>query len=409
MHIDRRTLLKRSCLAAAAGAALPRWMAAGIFRDKSVARAASSDTVLVVVQMGGGNDGLNTVVPVGDATYQAARPRLALTSSLTLPIDSRTALHPSLEHLHDYLDQGKLAIVQGVGYPTPDLSHFRSIDVWESGVTDRVEQTGWLGRALDSLYGTEAPKLHAVSWGFDEPLAVRAETVTTPVVLEPSSFRFETDSRYPQDDPAKRRALQTILAPVGTQAHDFIANAGTVALADSAAILGAIAGYSSSVTYPESELGNELRLTASVLFADIGPRIFWVQQDGYDTHDSQRGAQDALLADLDASLDAFYRDCVLHGVDRKVVVMTWSEFGRRVEDNASGGTDHGTAGPLFVLGSRVRGGLFGEPPSLTDLDPDGNLKHTTDFRQVYASILANWIGADPVAVLHDKYPTLSFL
>jgi uncharacterized protein (DUF1501 family) len=149
-------------------------------------------------------------------------------------------------------------------------------------------------------------------------------------------------------------------------------------------------------------------LTASVLAADIGPRVFFAGQGGYDTHSNQLGDQEKLLAELDESLDAFYRDLVEHGQDRRVVVMTYSEFGRRVEDNGSGGTDHGSAGPMFVLGTRVRGGFYGAPPSLTDLDPDGNLKFSTDFRQVYSSILANWIDTDPVPIVGD-YPTLSFL
>jgi uncharacterized protein (DUF1501 family) len=408
MAIDRRTLLRRTCMAASV-AALPRWSAAGVFRQpRAVTRAAaSSDTVLVVIQMMGGNDGLNTVIPIADPAYRAARPRIGLTASETLPIDAQTALHPSLPHLHQYLDQGKLAIVQGVGYPQPDLSHFRSTDVWESGVAEKVEDSGWLGRALDFLYRTHTEELHSISWGYDLPGAFRGDTVITPAVFDPDHFRFETDG---QDDDAKQRAVRAMLTPIGARERDFIASVGSVALADSSAIQGALAAYSSTVVYPTGPLASWLRLTASAIFADVGPRIYWASQgDAYDTHASQRGVHDDLLKDLDACLDAFYEDLVLHGADQRVVVMTWSEFGRRVEDNDSGGTDHGTAAPIFVLGSRVRGGLFGAPPSLTDLDPDGNLKYSIDFRQVYASILANWIGADPRAVLYGNYPTISFL
>ena len=170
----------------------------------------------------------------------------------------------------------------------------------------------------------------------------------------------------------------------------------------------AFTSYASTVVYPESSLGAGLRLAAEVLVADLGPRVFCVTQYGYDTHSGQLGAHEDLLLDLDQSLHAFYQDLVLHGHEQRVVVMTYSEFGRRVEDNASGGR-HGTAAPLFVLGSRVRGGLYGAPPSLTNLDPDGNLVYTTDFRQVYASVLANWIDADPVEVLYGNFPKIAFL
>jgi uncharacterized protein (DUF1501 family) len=204
-------------------------------------------------------------------------------------------------------------------------------------------------------------------------------------------------------------ALKVMFRPAGLPNRDYAGQIGELALADADAMQRAFAEYQTTIAYAEdSALAQSLRLTASVLAADLGPRVFWVGQGGYDTHSNQLGDQEKLLAELDQSLDAFYRDLVEHGQDRRVVVMTYSEFGRRVEDNGSGGTDHGSAGPMFVLGTRVRGGLYGAPPSLTDLDPDGNLKFSTDFRQVYSSILANWIDTDPVPVLGD-YPTLSFL
>ncbi len=407
MTIDRRTLLRRSCLAASA-AVLPKWRAAGLIHPPGAGRKTSAtDTVLVVIQLMGGNDGLNTVIPLNDPVYRAARPRVSLTPEQTLPVDAQTGLHPNLPRLHQYLDEGKLAIIQGVGYPRPDLSHFRSTDVWESGVAERNELTGWLGRALDSLYRTDATSLHSISWGNESPNAFRGDAVITPAVFDPDHFRFETDG---QDDEAKRSAVRAMLSPIGASEHDFVAEVGSLALAHSEALQAAINSYQSTVVYPDGPLGFWLRLTATAIFADIGPRIYWASQgDYYDTHATQRGVHDDLLADLDACLDAFYRDCVLHGADQRIVVMTWSEFGRRVEDNESGGTDHGTAAPMFVLGTRVRGGLFGEPPSLTDLDPDGNLKYSVDFRQAYASILANWIDADPVPVLFGNYPTLAFL
>jgi uncharacterized protein (DUF1501 family) len=405
MALDRRTLIARSCMTAAALAARPNWAAAGIFRDGRAARSvADSDTVLVVVDMAGGNDGLNTVVPFADPAYRAARRRIGLTGSQLLSIDAKTGLHPSLSHLHDHLDAGRLAIVQGVGYPGPDMSHFRSDDIWETAVPDprQVEFRGWLGRALDQLYRQSADALHAVSVSGDVS-ALHGEYVTTPVIGDPGSYA------YPGGNPDRDAALQALFKPGGLANHEYVSHIGEVSLADATAAQTAFASYTSTVTYPDSRLGASLKLTASVLVADLGPRVFCVTQDGYDTHSSQLGDHERLLLDLDQSLDAFYQDLVLHGHDQRVVVMTYSEFGRRVEDNGSGGTDHGTAAPLFVLGSRVKGGIYGAPSSLTNLDADGNLKFTTDFRQVYASVLANWIDADPVEILFGNYPTIAFL
>jgi uncharacterized protein (DUF1501 family) len=401
MVLDRRTLLARSCLTAAAWAARPKWSAAGIFRTSS--QSLASDTILVVVDMNGGNDGLNTVVPFGSHAYAAARPRIALSGSQLLPIDSKTGLHPSLSRLYGHLQSGRLAIVQGVGYPGPDMSHFRSDDIWETGVPERVEGSGWVGRALDQLYKNDAEAIHAITMSGDIP-AFHAEYVTTPVISDPGLFN------YPHDDPILATALRAMLRPTGASNRDYVAHVGDIALADVEAVQAAFASYSSTIAYPDqSGLAMALRLTASVIFGDLGPRVFWVVQGGYDTHSNQLGDHGNLLSELDQSLDAFYRDLVEHGYDQRVVVMTYSEFGRRVEDNGSGGTDHGSAGLMFVLGTKVRGGLFGAPPSLADLDPDGNLRHSVDFRQVYASLLANWIDTDPVPVLFGGYPTISFV
>ncbi len=404
MAFDRRSLITRSCMTAAALAARPHWAAAGIFRDgRSARKAAASETVLVVVNMAGGNDGLNTIVPFADPAYRAARPRIGLTGAQLLPIDSKTGLHPSLSHLHGYLDSGKLAIVQGVGYPGPDMSHFRSDDIWEKAVHEpEAEATGWLGRALDQLYRQDADALHAICVSGDVA-AFHSEFVTTPVVGDPGSFN------YPHDDPNVAASTRALFNPGGAPNRDYVSHVGEVTLADAETIQAAFASYTSTVAYPEETGLYGLRLTAAVLIADVGPRVFFVQQGGYDTHSSQLVDHEKLLLDLDQSLDAFYRDLVEHGQDQRVVVMTYSEFGRRVEDNGSGGTDHGAAAPLFVLGSRVKGGFYGAPPSLTDLDRDGNLKFSTDFRQVYASVLANWIDADPVEVLFGNYPTIAFL
>ncbi len=406
MAIDRRTLITRSCMTAASLAAVPRWVAAGVFRDRRerLAGAAPTDTVLVVIDLGGGNDGLNTIVPFSDPEYSRARPRIRLEGSQLLPIEpGKTGLHASLPHLHGYLESGKLAIVQGVGYPGQNMSHFVSDDIWEKAVLEPDQEArGWLGRTLDQLYRDQTDKIHAIAASGDVP-ALHGRFVTTPVLTDPSGFS------YPQGDPSLTAGLRALFQPAGPVERDYVGHIGEAALADADALQSAFAAYNSTVAYPEnSGLAASLRLTATVLFADLGPRIFFVSQGSYDTHDGQLGAQESLFSELDQSLDAFYRDLIEHGHDQRVVVMTYSEFGRRVEDNGSGGTDHGTAAPMFVFGSRVKGGLYGTPPSLTDLDPDGNLKFAIDFRQVYATILANWIDTDPSPVL-GSFPTLAFV
>jgi len=402
MTIDRRTLIRRSCLTAAALAARPRWAAAGFFRNPREARASTpTDTILVIVDMNGGNDGLNTVVPFSDPTYVAARPRIALAGPQLLPLEGGLGLHPSLSRLHDHLGSGRLAIVQGVGYPTPDMSHFVSDDIWEKATLQpQTLSTGWLGRALDLLYAQDADALHSVSVSGDVP-ALRGDRVTTPVA--DGSFT------YPQYDPPQTDALRALLEAGGAPNRDYVAHVGRLALADSDVLGAAAAAYTSSIVYPDGPFAGGLRSIAGMIFADAGPRMYFIVQGGYDSHSNQLGDHASLLLELDGSLDAFYRDLVEHGQDQRVVILTYSEFGRRVDDNASGGTDHGTAGPMFVLGSKVRGGLYGQPPSLRDLDGDGNLKFSTDFRQVYASILANWIDTDPVPVLYDRFPTIPFL
>ena len=404
MTIDRRTLITRSCLAAASMAGVSRWAAAGKLRAGMPRRAAlDTDSVLVVVQMGGGNDGLNTIVPFGDPAYLRARSRIALAPSQTLPLDSGHGLHPSLANLYRHLQSGRLAIVQSVGYPGPDMSHFRSDDIWEKASTEPEQTgTGWLGRTLDQLYGKDPQHLHGVSFAGNVPALV-ADSVVSPVIVDPSSFN------YPRDDVNDTAALAAMLAPAGGDTvRDDVAEVGRVAIADSDAVQQGYAAYTSTITYPDG-LASAFRQVAMAIFADLGPRVYFVAQGGYDTHSNQLGDQAKLLAELDNSLDLFYRDLVEHGFESRVLVMTYSEFGRRVEDNGSGGTDHGSAGPMFLLGGRVRGGFYGTPPSLTKLDPDGNLEFSTDFRQVYASVLANWIDADPVPILSGKYATVPFV
>jgi uncharacterized protein (DUF1501 family) len=403
---SRRQFLKTSCVATAAMLAGPRLFASS-FAERA---AAADDNILVVVQLAGGNDWLNTVVPTVDPLYRAARPRVALGASQTLRIDDRYGLHPSLGNFQRLLNEGKLAVVQGVGYEQPDLSHFTSAEIWHRADRTLHEKNGWLGRALDELYPDRPSDLYALALGGDIPPSLQGAIHSPTVFWDPSSFNFPVDFNYEDDHEFVRAAFKTSLAPAGTGRFDLVAAAGTTALTASRRIHDAADAYQPATQYPDTDFGRRLNVIASMIDARLGSRVYWVIQNAdYDTHDSQVGAHAESLSDLDASLAAFHRDLTAHGRDRQVVVLVWSEFGRRVEDNASGGTDHGAAGGIFVLGTRVRGGIFGAPSSLNNLDDDGNLKHTVDFRSVYATILREWVGVDPVLVLHSDYNTLAFL
>jgi uncharacterized protein (DUF1501 family) len=402
MPMNRRQFVQASCTAAAA-LAMPRWAAAGTFE-----KTAGDDRILVVINLEGGNDGLNTVVPVSDARYAKLRGRLGLSRAQTIPIDAKTGFHPNLKSLAKLMNRGQLAVIEGVGYPQADLSHFRSNDIWSSGVAETYETTGWLGRALDDLYGQQLAALHSLAFGYAIPPAFYSRAVTTPVIYDPWAFQLNTDPYFPEDDGAKRQAVAAMFAPLGARTHDFIGDVGRMALADSAAVRGAIENHANAPQYPDSDVAHLLQYTAAVISAGLGPRVYWVAQGGYDTHDSQRGEHDGLLLDLDQALSAFLDDLQRHNADRRVAVLVWSEFGRRVEDNGSGGTDHGTAAPVFVLGTQVHGGFYGRRPSLSDLDDDGNLRYTVDFRSVYTTLLRDWIGVDPARVITGSFEPLPF-
>ena len=255
---------------------MPKWLAAG----PANATASASDTILVIVQMSGGNDGLNTVVPINDPIYRTARPRIALTPSQTLRVDDRTGFHPNLTSLRAHLDGGHLAVIQGVGYPAPDLSHFRSTDIWESAIAERVETSGWISRTLDSLYSNDVTTMHALAFGYDVPGAFQGGIVPTPVVADPNDFDFFTDPYWPADDPSQRAAINAMFAQLLSRRHIAKPSAGTAsargevsktgahALSESKTLRNAMANYQTSILYPASDLANGLKMVAAVINAN---------------------------------------------------------------------------------------------------------------------------------------------
>jgi uncharacterized protein (DUF1501 family) len=349
---------------------------------------------LVLITLYGGNDGLNTVIPYADDAYAAARPALAYPPDRVLRLDDAVGLNPGLSGLQGLYRRGHLAVVQGVGYPKPDRSHFRSMDIWQTGQPDRPGNTGWIGRWLDTVGGD--PRL-AVSFEPVLPPVLAGATgagatvpggvLTLPASVTPQSLTA-LSSPSAGEAPAQARAAECFADLL--RVRDLLT--GVAAGDDDETDTEAPATATGGAAPP---LDAQLALVTRCIEAGAGTRVYSVSLGGFDLHADERTAQETLLAKLDRPLTAFADRMA----GRNVVVAVYSEFGRRVHANASDGTDHGTASAMFLLGSPVRGGLYGAAPSLTDLD-DGDLRHTTDFRDVYATLLDGVLGAEPERILN---------
>jgi uncharacterized protein (DUF1501 family) len=376
--LTRRAFLQSSSLLALAPA-VPLFVA-------RTAWAAATDRdrrVLVVVQLDGGNDALNTVVPHTDANYAKLRPRLKIPARDLLRLSDTLGLHPSLRPLDKLLQAGQLSVIPGVGYPNPNRSHFESMAIWHTARFDPEERQGygWLGRALDPLAATS----YAVGASVPGALrgrrsaAVSLNRVEDVLLVEPAAIQQASgpDSR---DD---------LLAFVRRQAVD--ANAAAARLAK-------LAGGSDGAKYPGTGLGERLRLAARLLKSNLGARVFYTAQGGFDTHAAQSFAHAALLAEFAGAVAAFFEDLETAKLADQVALLAFSEFGRTIRENGSAGTDHGTAGAVLLAGQGVRGGVAGTMPSLTELK-DGEPRMTTDFRRIYASVLEGWLGLTSSDVL----------
>lgn len=375
------------------------------------ARAASesgsrSDHILVVVQLLGGNDGLNTVIPHGLGGYNRGRRALRISPGQIHKITGDIGLHPSMGGFANLLEEGRLAVVQGVGYPNPDRSHFRSMEIWETARADpKALETGWLGRVLDASDRPSGSDLPALNIGARRlPLALKAKTTEAPSIDSLDQYRLQLSG-----DSASKRAERQALADLAVPDRDdpllaFVRRT-TLAAYDSSKRLEALSSpKKGAVTYPNFGLAKRLELTARIIKAGFHTSIYYTALNGFDTHANQLGTHSALLTELSDSLASFLSDLGPEHSDR-VCVLVFSEFGRRVSENASSGTDHGAAAPVFVLGPVAKPGLVGDHPSLDDLD-DGDLKHHTDFRRVYASLLDHWLGVPSEPILGPDFEPL---
>jgi uncharacterized protein (DUF1501 family) len=361
----------------------------------------SSDArTIVVVTLYGGNDGLNTVIPYADKAYYDARPELAYKPEEVLHLDSRLGLNPGMLGFQKLFQQKKLAIVRGIGYPKPDHSHFRSMDIWQTGQPDRPGNTGWLGRWLDA---TGADPLRAVSFESVLPPLLAGATTAGAAVPLTNSGTATTRAREVFAAFAQASAGEPELQARAARSYGDLVEVVEMikAVSENAASASPTADTDrpqSTGTGGRTDLGDQLDLVARCVEANVTTRVFSVSLGGFDTHADEKVAQQRLLTDLDTSVTAFVERMATTEAGRKVVVAIYSEFGRRVRANASDGTDHGTASDFFVLGAPVHGGFYGEQPSLAKLD-DGDLRFTTDYRDVYATLLHGVLDADPGALL----------
>jgi uncharacterized protein (DUF1501 family) len=405
---SRRDFLARGLYGIGVGAALPF-----ILRETSAALAAQAlagtsvethpNRILVVIELSGGNDGLNTVVPFGDSAYYRARPKLGIPERAVLKAADGFGFHPSMVGFERLFKDGRLAVVHGCGYEHPSLSHFSSMSFWHTGVPNGGEPLGWLGRLADATYPAGERNV-IVNIGTSQSLAVRARQHSPLVFDDPARFRREGT-----DD--EKQVLGAMSRPRSTtnQALEFLAATAQNATDSSDFVRQAAATYRTPIDYGTGGgLAGNLQRVAALIAANMPARVYYVTYQGnaFDTHVQQADLHSRLLMYTADAVRGFVDDVKRLGRGDDVTVMMFTEFGRRVEENGSLGTDHGTATPMFIVGQRVKGGFYGTHPSLTDLD-DGNMKMTTDYRRVYATMIDEWLGCrDAASILKGRFDSL---
>lgn len=364
-------------------------------------REAHPERILVVAELTGGNDGLDTVAPYANDDYHRARPTLGVKKDEALKLNDEVGLHPRLEGLKSVWDDGQLAIVQGCGYPNPDRSHFSSMEFWHTATPHVAQSQGWVGRFADAYWPEGKPNT-IVNIAVKEALAVQAKRNAPVIFYRPEEF-------VRAGDKAQATAYRELLEVSNTGNHelDFLSEVSRTASDSSVRVREAVQSYQTPVAYGSTPMALDLKKVAALIKAGFPTRVYYVSLSGFDTHASQVSGRSYLLRGLGEGLHAFQDDLKRMGRANDVAIMMFSEFGRRVEENASGGTDHGTAGPMFVIGKGVKPGLYGKHPSLKDLDSNGDLQMTTDFRRVYATMISEWMGyKNTRAILKDEYETL---
>src|SRR6266542_4531334 len=395
---------------AAGYAAIPDVFARAVYAAKQ--EKVTNDKVLVMIQLAGGNDGLQTVIPLADQAYRDLRPQLSKSADAALPISKELGLNKNLTGTKSLFDQGKVAIVQGVGYQKPSFSHFDSIRVWETADPERRQPDGWLGKTIAENYDSAGHPLVGCACGTTGiPGALRDLEATLTVVNSQQSFKWSGGDEMEKAMAALYTSTPGIYGALFdtavTTAHDTVAQLKT-----SAASYTPKAQYTANVRLAissKNQLGAALQLAAQLIVTGTGVKILHVTLGGFDTHYTKQQRHDDLMGYFDQAVSAFYTDLAAHGMSDRVLIATWSEFGRRPKENASAGTDHGTSAPVFLMGDTVKGGLYGAAPSLSKLDTGGNLAWNVDFRSVYQEILDGHLEVDAKEVFSQSFDKLAII
>jgi uncharacterized protein (DUF1501 family) len=399
MLIKRKEFLQMGSLATAS-LLLPKFLKA--FEHRNVVP--PGNKVAVVIQLSGGNDGLNTVIPVRNDIYYSKRPRIGITKEKALLLNDETGLHPALSGFKSLYDDGSLGILNSVGYPNPDRSHFRSMDIWHSAsASNEYVHTGWLGRYLDAqCSGCDKPT-YALEIDDVLSLAMKGEKTSGLAFKDPARLHNTSNNKY------FKSLISSHTDEPGEQPVDYLYKtmANTVSSADY--IFQQSKLRPSGGGYPATELGRSMQTIASLIFSDINTKVYYVSLGSFDTHVGQEGQQQRLFTELNDAVSAFVKDLKANNRFNDVLLFSFSEFGRRVAQNASGGTDHGLANNMFFVSGALRQkGVLNALPDLSDLD-NGDVKHKVDFKDVYATVLRNWLGADDYKILGKKYNPLGFV
>ncbi|MGC1379741.1 MAG: DUF1501 domain-containing protein [Candidatus Baltobacteraceae bacterium] len=367
----------------------------------------TEDRCLVLINLYGGNDGLNCVVPHGDPRYYQMRPALAIAQSDVLAIDAQIGFNPGMRSFKALYDKGMVAVVHGVGYPNPDHSHFRSTEIWQTAAPDRYEHTGWLGRYFDEAELSRQNLFKGVAVSRVLPEALVSDRTDIPAIPGLGQYAMIADRNLAARQAFSQEAGDRRLPFDSPYLAHVMAIEGD-AQRSSEELPKLIAGYKTQASYPATELGRSLALAAQIVGSNLGTRAIYVEHGSFDTHVSQNATQGILLTQFSNAIAAFYEDLAAHGNERRVLTLTFSEFGRRIEENGSRGTDHGEASPLFLIGGGVKGGLYGALPDLAATNM-GNLRYTIDFRSVYATVLERWLGRPSGTVLNGSFEKLPIL
>lgn len=387
------------------GLTAPAWLS-NIARAEIIRKAKgvnpAKDTVLVVCQLSGGNDGLNTVVPFANKTYYDLRPQLAIAEDKVLKLTNEVGFHPAMGALAELYKQGKVAVIQNVGYPRPNRSHFKSMEIWQSASPDGKLRYGWIGRYFDGAAARNPLNpVVAIGLSTEKPRALNADVASIPC------FASLTDIQSMVGDPDAERMLRQIQGMEAGQNTDtrVVQMANKTALDAMASLRDKLGAFTAKQTYGNDRFGQGFKQIAQLVATSPQTRVIYFSAGGFDTHARQADSHKNLLQGFSDAMLAFQREMEALGKDKKVTTLVFSEFGRRSYENASAGTDHGAAAPMMLVGGNVKGGIHGPIPDLDNLI-DGDLKFAIDFRQVYATTVENWMGGDSAQVLGQKFQTI---